>query len=331
MSRLYGPPVMGKFLASFTGHTVCLDYFGEPPIQKAASDLSLHGEAAIMWWNVIGAEEPRKAQCLCYVKLPVSQLIFEREIRLGGRQSVAYIQESVSNERDVDYPCDWVQHVTLGPPFLRETESTLRISGGRGVSSEYDDEGRSLLAGNRQFSWPYAPHKEVGGFADLRQPFCVRGRGFVAAVELEKGRQTEFVLAVNWKLGLGMGYCFRRQDFPWMTIWEENGARQNPPWNGITQARGMEFGTTPLPRGTQEAFHRESLFDAPEGCIVPARGKRTARYLTFLFTIPPGIDSIESVDAIGDAIILSDERGNLLFSVQAEGCEEFLRDEYRAL
>jgi len=30
MSQLYGPPETGRFLAGFTGHALCLDYFGDP-------------------------------------------------------------------------------------------------------------------------------------------------------------------------------------------------------------------------------------------------------------------------------------------------------------
>ena len=39
MSRLYGPSETGKFLAGFTGHALCMDYFGEPSAEQAAAGL----------------------------------------------------------------------------------------------------------------------------------------------------------------------------------------------------------------------------------------------------------------------------------------------------
>ena len=70
------------------------------------------------------------------------------------------------------------------------------------------------------------------------------------------GARCNTCVAANWRMRLAVGYCFRRQDFPWMTIWEENRSRQSTPWNGRTQARGMEFGTTPFPLGSEENFRR---------------------------------------------------------------------------
>ena len=112
-----------------------------------------------------------------------------------------------------------------------------------------------------------------------------------------------------------------------MTIWEENCARQAPPWNGKTQARGMEFGTTPLPLGREETLRRGHLFDTPGWRVVPAHGTKTARYLLFLFILPEGMNSVENVEAKGDAIVFHDEHANPSLSISAHGCEEFLSDE----
>jgi hypothetical protein len=322
--RLYGPGEIGKYLASYTGHALCLDYFGEPSNLNASLGLSLHGEAAITQWSVMNLESSAEARARWNVSLPVAQLSFERKIRLGKGQSVAYIEEAVFNALDSEHVCDWVQHVTFGPPFLQAGESVLEVSAHRGFTASSSYEGRSLLAANRDFVWPYAPRDTAEGIADLRQPFSVAGFGFLAGVQLDIGREQEFILAINWVSRVGVGYCFRRCDFPWMTIWEENNARQDTPWFGKTAARGMEFGTTPLPRGKQEGRERISRFETPIGCVIPAHGKREAKYLMFLFEIPPRVHSIKDATAIGDAILLSDEHGNVVLSIPAKGCETFL-------
>jgi hypothetical protein len=324
MSQLYGSPETGKFLAGFTGHALCLDYFGEPTAEKAAAGLSIHGEAATAVWNVISSSESQRAQCKWEVALPISQLTFEREIHLGNGQSVAYVRETVGNLRDKEHKFDWVQHVTFGPPFLSEGVSTLIASAHSGMTSPFGYEGKSLLPNNRYFSWPYARRADGNGSVDLRLPFTTKGQSFLAGMKLDPEREIEFLLAVNWNLRLGVGYFLRRRDFPWMAVWEENCTRQNAPWNGKTQARGMEFGTTPLPLTANGGLPGTRFSNTPRGCSTAAHGARTARYMMFLFEVPEEVHSIGSVVPIGDAISFHDEDGNFSFSVPAEGCQRFL-------
>ncbi len=322
--QTYGPRGVDKFMAGYTGHCLCLDYFGEPSPAQAAEGLGLHGEAPVALWNVVKPEQPEKPHCRWNVTLPAAHLKFERAIRLGEGESVAYIQETVSNERNVDHACDWVQHATFGPPFLKEGESTLTTSAQRGKTWPLEYESGLLLAKDREFDWPYAPRAGGERSVDLRQPFSTKGRGFVATTMLDPRREMQYVVAANWKMRLGVGYCFRRQDFPWMTIWEENYSRESTPWNGRTQARGMEFGTTPLPLGSEENFRRGSLFDTPSWCVIPAGGEKTARYLIFLFSIPDHMQSIKNVALEADAIILFDEQTRPTVSIPARGCASFL-------
>src|SRR5260370_27884384 len=48
LSRAYGEPAAGRYLAGYTGHALCLDTFGMPSPASAAAGLPLHGEAASM-------------------------------------------------------------------------------------------------------------------------------------------------------------------------------------------------------------------------------------------------------------------------------------------
>ena len=75
-----------------------------------------------------------------------------------------------------------------------------------------------------------------------------------------------------------------------MTMWEENRARQNMPWNGSVQARG----------------------------------KRTARYLSFLASLPSELRSIRAVEVQeGPIAVLGRHVGERLV-VPAHGCGIFL-------
>ena len=324
MTRLFGLPETGRFLAGFTGHALCLDYFGGPPPELTAAGLGLHGEAASARWSTVTSTEFQKAECRFEVSLPVSKLTFERHICLGNGQSVAYIEEAVSNNRGLEHRCDWVQHVTFGPPFFAEGASTLIASAQSGMTSPFGYEGKSLLPIDSYFSWPFVERGSSNGSADLRLPFSEKGKGFLAGTRLDPQRKVEFLLAINWSLGLGVGYCFRRCDFPWMAIWEENCARQDAPWNGSTQARGMEFGTTPMPLAANGGLSDRRFSDTPRGCIIAAHGQKTARYLMFLFAVPTEMHSAERVEVTVDAVAIYDACGAVSVLVPAEGCAEFL-------
>jgi hypothetical protein len=192
------------------------------------------------------------------------------------------------------------------------------------MTSPFGYGGKSILPDNLHFSWPYVRRRVGNGTADLRLPFTEKGQGFLAGIKLDPERQIEVLLAINWRLHLGVGYCFRRRDFPWMAIWEENCARQNPPWNGNTQARGMEFGTTPLPLAANGGPPDKHFVDIPRGCSIAAYGKKTAHYMMFLFAVSAEMHSAEDAVPVGDAISIYDANGTASLSVPAEGCEEFL-------
>lgn len=63
-----------------------------------------------------------------------------------------------------------------------------------------------------------------------------------------------------------------------MGIWEENRSRQQPPWNGQTITRGMEFGVSPFPESRREMIQRGELFGVPAYRWIPARTRIDVNY-----------------------------------------------------
>jgi len=316
--RKYGPAPVGRFLASFTGHAVCVDYFGGPSEAEAAQGLALHGEAANSRWRVLESRQsPAEARLSLDVRLPAAGLRFERELRLRRDESVVYVQECLTNERAQDHLFHWTQHVTFGAPLLHPDESSVALSGNRAITWPHGYEGASLLRDNQEFVWPQAPDIE-GGNVDLSRPFARDGKGFVVAVLLDPQREFGFVAALNWKLGLLLGYCFRRADFPWVAVWEENAARLGSPWNGKTRARGLEFSSTPMPVGREETFARGPLFDTPTFRRIPAKSKLTVSYMAFLSQVSPEWRAIRDIQITKDRIFVTEQRGEHL-ELQAAG------------
>ncbi len=286
-NRTYGPAMVGKFLAGFTGHALCLDYFGAPSEAEVREGLCLHGEAPVSRWRVLRQSQSKtSAGVLLEAQLPHAGLKFQRELHMRSGEAVVYVSETVFNVRSTDHYFHWTQHVTLGPPFLQPGESLVCLPAQRGITWPHGYEGKSLLANCKEFVWPHAP-AEDGRLVDISRAFLSSGTGFVAAALLNQEREWSFVAALNFRLGLLLGYCFPREAFPWVTLWEENCARQDSPWRGKTQARGVEFGTTPLPVGKAESFATGSLFGVPTFRCVPAKGKLKTSYATFLASVNP--------------------------------------------
>ncbi len=300
----YGPPATGRMIAGISGHNICLDYFGGPSDEEAEQGLSIHGEAPSARWRKMKlVRSERETSLTLAADLPLAGLQFRREIRLRGGESILYLRETVTNRRKMDHFFHWTQHVTLGPPFLERDASRITIPATKARTFPHGYEGKALLASGPDFQWPFAP-AESGGRVDLTQPFVHEGLGYVASALLDPQREIEFIAALNLPQRLLMAYCFRREDFPWVAIWEENKARTESPWNGKCQSRGLEFGSTPSPVGRREAFAVAPLFGAATFSMVPARGQKTVHYLSFLAEVPPDFGDLKDIRLAKNEILL---------------------------
>ena len=303
-AKTYGTSNEGKLLSGIAGHNICLDYFGPPSEEEAAQGLSTHGEAPSLSWKKSKLVATTKEVGLTLeVPLPVAQLHFSRQIRLIHGESVAYFTETVTNEKKADHFFHWTQHVTLGPPFLGYDTSRISISATRGKTSAGAYGDVDLLASSRNFHWPFAPAR-TGGSVDLTRPLSQPGLGMLATVLLNPRRSVQYIAALNQTQRLLIGYCFRRVDFPWVAIWEENKARVTAPWNGRAQTRGLEFSSTPSPVMRRDAFAVSPLFDTPTFSIVPAKGKKTVSYVSFLAQVPEDFGWVRDIQTTRNEILI---------------------------
>lgn len=317
IAKMYGDEATGQFLATYTGHALCLDGFGPPSAAEAAAGASLHGEASTAVWQFVQSSENAASGS---VELPVAGLLVERTFSLLAEEQVLRVEESVTNLRDAERTLHWVQHATFGTPFVFE-DSRTTASVGPATTWPLDYEGCDLLARDAAFAWPLAPGTD-GNSVDLREIFIKEGMGFVAAAQQTAGRKHGFVAVCSESKGLAVGYVFCSADFPWLTIWEENRARHSAPWHGRVQARGMEFGTTPLPLGNEVVDARGPLFGVPTSRIIHPHETLRAPWLLFAAQTPPGWNEIDDVCVEKDRLVLirKDER----LPINATGVAAFL-------
>ena len=174
-----------------------------------------------------------------------------RRIELAGR--TVEVTETVENESMTDRPIAWTEHVTLGPPFLEKGATEFRAPVTKWMVLE---------EGNGEVE-RYTDAPVSGGFATHL---------------MDPARETGYFVAWSPGSQVALGYCWRRADFPWLGVWEENYSRTVAPWNGRTLTRGMEFGASPMPETRRQMIERGSLFGVPAFRWIPARGRVEVRY-----------------------------------------------------
>ncbi|WP_263366498.1 aldose 1-epimerase family protein [Edaphobacter bradus] len=309
----------GKFLASYTGHALCLDGFGPAGAREAAAGVSLHGEASNATWTFT-RQHANLASGI--VELPVAGLQVERKFSLIADESVLRVEERVTNLRAAERALHWVQHATFGAPFFASGSGRATASIRDGITWPLDYNGCNLLRRDAEFTWPYAPGAN-GETVDLREIFTRRRSGFVAAAQQTPGREHGFVAVCHAEIGLAVGYLFRAEHFPWVTLWEENHVRNDAPWRGQVQARGMEFGTTPLPLGNDVVDARGPLLGSSTSCRIEAHETLRAPWLLFIAAVPSGWREIEDIHVEPDEIVLI--HAGQQIRVPALGALAFLR------
>lgn len=271
----YGGGADAPLLAGIMGHNLCLDIFGGPSADEARAGLPVHGEVSTARFDV----ERKDNTLVMRARLPQAQLRFERRLELHGR--AVRISERVENLSATDRPIGWTEHVTLGPPFLVKGRTQLGIPARRskvfeGTFGPADD----LVAG-AEFDWPQAP-RAAGGARDLRTYTDANASSAYTAHQMDPLAEHAHFVAFSPDARLAFGYVWRRADFPWLGIWEENHARPAAPWDNRALTCGMEFGVSPFPETRREMLERGPLFGQPTFRWIPAHETVEVEYRAML-------------------------------------------------
>jgi hypothetical protein len=267
----YGAGNDAKLLAGIMGHNLCLDIFGGPSDEEFTAGITSHGEGSVVPYEMSETD----GQLTMQAHLRLAHIQFQRQIVLSNE--AIRITEKIESLCAFDRPIGWTQHVTLGPPFLETGVTQFRVSASRSKVFDSEFGSAAYLKTGAEFEWPRAPRSD-GGAADL-QIFnnAPVSSGYTAHL-MDSGSEHAFFAAFSPTFHLAFGYIWKRADFPWMGIWEENHSRTNSPWNGKTLARGMEFGVSPMPESRREMTDRSRLFGVPTYRWLPANSRVEVEY-----------------------------------------------------
>jgi len=271
----YGNDSESKLLAGILGHNLCLDIFGPPSEAEYAAGITVHGESSVAPYEI----EATGSRMIARAHLPLAQLDFEREIELSGN-GVVEIRETVKNLIAMDRPLAWTQHVTLGPPFLEAGITRLNINAPQSMVFPGDFGEAQPYEPAALFDWPFAPNKD-GSTTDLRiQSTAERSAGVTCHVVDPASEHGSFE-AFHPPTRVLFGYTWKRVDFPWISLWEENRSRTFAPWNGNAVTRGVEFGVSPFAEGRRAMVERGSLLGVPTYRWLGARESTSVNYTAF--------------------------------------------------
>lgn len=282
----YGGGADASLLAGLMGHNLCLDMFGGPSTEEAAAGLPVHGEVSTARFAI--ARDGAHALTM-RTRLGEAQLDLERRVDLVDR--AVRIRERVTNRTATDRAIAWTEHVTIGPPFLEPGRTQLRASARRARVFEGTFGPADYLVPGADFDWPLAPRQD-GTMADLQVYNGAAASTAYTAQQMDPDRADAFVVAFSPAARLAFGCVWRRDDFPWLGLWEENRARPGAPWNGRALTWGLEFGASPFPETRRQMIERGPLFGVPTVRWIPARQTVEVEYwfvLTPASGIPDGL------------------------------------------
>src|SRR6266545_4105798 len=283
---IYGGGADASLLAGIMGHNLCLDIFGGPSAEEAAAGLPVHGETSVARFDIDASDTRLNMETV----LSSAQLRVARRVSLDDR--VVRINERVENLTATDRPVGWTQHVTIGAPFLEKGATAFRLSADRSLVYPGTFGPADHLKAGAEFTWPHAPRRS-GGYADMRVYSSAPSSSAYTAHRMNVEREDAFFVAFSPAAQLAFGYAWRRADFPWVGIWEENHARPNAPWNGEALTCGFEFGVSPIPESRRDMIERGRLFDVPAFRWIPARSAVEVEYCAVLRPAASVPDSVE--------------------------------------
>jgi len=292
---LYGDGSHRWLSSGYMGHLLCFPAFGPPSSEEEVrNQLGNHGEAPIVEWKLSKVDRGASHATIRYgAELTKTHYRVERTVRLDAGASVIEVEEWVENLLPFDRPINWVQHATFGAPFAEPGKNFLDVSATRGEVGQ-GRPGRNSLAPGTTITWPEGTSRD-----NLRvslRPFQPAPHtGTYYALLLDPARAESWFTMYHADYPVLIGYLFPTADNPWIGDWQENQNNEGKPWDGKAVARGLEFGTTPMPEGLKRSVERGTMFGVPTYRWIGARQRLKTTFTIFLAEIPAGFAGVADV------------------------------------
>jgi len=266
-------PEPGDTTARGMGHFICFDRLGQSTAAERANGMPGHGEAAHIDWKLLSGPHESGGEIVAAMScdLPLAGMTMKRTMRLSKNAPVLHVTEEATNTNLLGKVYNLVQHPSIGGPFL---DGNLLIDSNAGIGfyrgNPFPDLEKPAIR------WPQFTFD--GRTVDIRRVEEEQEPGVVNFTCSEDAVHG-WVTACNPAQRLLLGYVWLIGDYPWLRIWRHNR-------DGAPLARGIEFGTTPLPLPFKFILAKNTIFDRPVYDWLDAGEGRIRSYTAFLAEIP---------------------------------------------
>jgi hypothetical protein len=289
------------------GHFVCVDGFGPVSKEEEAAGLPGHGEAHRVPWEVASsAKQGGELTVQFTAALPLVQENFRRTLRMIDGESVVYIDSELESLLAFDRPINWGEHATISGAFLEQGKTTTDMAATRAMTRSYvseavDPPDNHNLADFKEFTWPMAPTVS-GALVDMRVSPVISPVMDQTTSLMDPSRRLVYVTALQPERQALLGYVFKREDYPWIQIWDSY------PGGGRRAYRGMEFAVQPFDLPRRDVIQTNSMFETPTYRWLPAQSKITSSFIMFYARSPDGFSQVDNVVLENGAITIEDRK-----------------------
>lgn len=291
------------------GHFVCVDGFGPVSKEEQAAGLPGHGEAHRVPWDVVSSRKENDTRTLEFsAALPLVHENFRRTLRIVDGENVVYFDSELESLLAFDRPVNWGEHATISGAFLEQGKTLTDMSATRAMTRSYESEAvdppdHHNLADFKEFTWPMAPTTS-GTVVDMRVSPIVTPVMDQTTSLMNPSRRLAFVTALHPDRHALVGYVFRREEYPWIQIWDSY------PGGGRRSYRGMEFAVQPFDLPRRDVIQTNSMFDTPTYRWLPANSKITSSFLLFYTRTPEGFSRVDDVTLENGQLTILDREHN---------------------
>ncbi len=220
--RLLATPETGFLDCYGGGWQDALPAIGSGPTDLHGAKFGLHGETALLPWNVNVEEDGESARALLNVRGVRYPYLLEKQIVLKKGDDKISITEKLTNTSRQTLEFYWIQHPSFGEPFLAPG-CVLELPSESKVVNIESTSASGRVAGG-EFDWPVVKSKE-GGNLDLS---VIPPRDLIA-------EETTFVrVKQGWynltspATGLRFRFEWDVSTFPWVWFWQNYGIPDYP-------------------------------------------------------------------------------------------------------
>lgn len=297
---VYGTGNQRRLMSGYMGHYTCFPQFGHSEDEFAATGYGQHGEAILVKWQRMPSA-PEDLVMRAY--LPNTQYNFSRSMKMLPDETVAYVTETAENLAPYDRPLQWVQHVTMGPPWAEIGKMFADASVDQVVS------GRGDAA--KGTPWPQA-------LDNKGQP--VDPRVFAGATHswlMQHTRPRNWVTAYHKDYNVLFGHIYDARINPWVLDWQSNQSSQDFPGPQPIVARAFCWGDSSAVGGVKAAVQESELLGTPTYSWIDSRATRSQGYAIFMAEIPSGWRGTADIAAGNGVILITEKETGRTVSVKA--------------